>query len=123
MELEDENQTIADIKFLEWRLIQQQYQNLSRQEQYEIEKAELEEKIKKLQLSQQNMKQQSWKGQLARAEKWFENEMKKELHRWNNLPTGEKIKEHREKSKNDEDWEPMTDIQVDRWIEAEIEKD
>ena len=25
--------------------------------------------------------------------------------------------------KNDEDWEPMTDIQVDRWIEAELEKD
>ena len=47
MELEDENQTITDIKFLEWRLIQQQYQNLSRQEQYEIEKAELEEKNKK----------------------------------------------------------------------------
>ena len=24
---------------------------------------------------------------------------------------------------NDEDWEPMTDIQVDRWIEEEIEKE
>ena len=126
MELEDQEQTyLADIKFLEWCLIQQQYQKLSRQEEYESEKAELEQKIKKLQLSQQNLKQQSWEGQLARAEKWFEDETKKELHRWKNLAPGDKIREHQEKIgmlENDEDWEPITDLAVDRWIEEELEK-
>ena len=126
MELEDQNQTnLADIKFLEWRLIERQYHKLSCQEQYESEKAELEQKIQKLQLSQQNLKQQSWEGQLARAEKWFEDETKKELHRWKNLTPEEKIREHQEKImlQNEEDWEPMTDIEVDRWIEEETEKE
>ena len=57
---------------------------------------------------------------------WCLEESEKELQRWKNLSPGDKIREHREehsKLENDEDWEPMTDIQVDRWIEAELEKD
>ena len=52
-------------------------------------------------------------------------ESEKELQRWKNLAPGEKIREHREeisKLENEEDWE-VNDIQVDRWIEAELEKD
>ena len=41
----------------------------------------------------------------------FEKDIQESLRRIENL------------KKNDEDWEPMTDIQVDRWIEEEIEKD
>ena len=54
-----------------------------------------------------------------------DEESEKELQRWKNLAPGEKIREHREeisKLKNEEDWE-VNDIQVDRWIEAELEKD
>ena len=61
-----------------------------------------------------------------------DEESEKELQRWKNLAPGDKIREHRERIgmlqerselENDEDWEPMTDIQVDRWIEGENEKD
>ena len=55
-----------------------------------------------------------------------DEESEKELQRWKNLAPGDKIREHRERIgmlQNDEDWEPMTDIQVDRWIEEENEKD
>ena len=56
-----------------------------------------------------------------------DEESEKELQRWKNLAPGDKIREHRERIsmllQNEEDWEPMTDIQVDRWIEEENEKD
>ena len=55
-----------------------------------------------------------------------DEESEKELQRWKNLVPGDKIREHRERIgmlQNDEDWEPMTDIQVDRWIEGENEKE
>ena len=54
-----------------------------------------------------------------------DEEGEKEFQRWKNLTPGEKIKEHKENSrrqKEEENWEPMTDIQVGRWIEEEIEK-
>ena len=52
-----------------------------------------------------------------------DEESKKEFQRWKNLGPGDKIKEHRERiSELEEDWE-VNDIQVDRWIEEEIEKD
>ena len=52
--------------------------------------------------------------------------VKKNCKDGKNLAPGDKIREHRERIgmlQNDEDWEPMTDIQVDRWIEEENEKD
>ena len=55
-----------------------------------------------------------------------EEESEKELQRWKNLIPGDKIREHRERIselENDEDWEPMTDMAVDRWIEEENEKE
>ena len=56
-----------------------------------------------------------------------DEEGEKEFQRWKNLTPGEKIKEHFRKDqqaskKEEENWEPMTDIQVGRWIEEEIEK-
>ena len=55
-----------------------------------------------------------------------DEESEKELQRWKKLTPGEKIKEHRERIsmllQSDEDWEPMTDMAVDRWIEEENEK-
>ena len=72
-----------------------------------------------------------------------DEESEKELQRWKNLAPGDKIREHRERigmlrkaeknalsdfvpsqKKMAEDFEPtMTDIQVDRWIEGENEKE
>ena len=58
---------------------------------------------------------------------WCDQESEKELQRWKNLAPGEKIKEHRERiselENEKEDWEPLTDLQVDRWIEEENEKE
>ena len=48
-------------------------------------------------------------------------ESEKELQRWKNLAPEEKIREHH-KLENEEDWE-VNDIQVDRWIERENEKE
>ena len=72
------------------------------------------------------LKQQGLKWSCPADDIWCEEESEKELQRWKNLAPGEKIKEHRERIsmlQNDEDWEPMTDIQVDRWIEKETEKE
>ena len=49
-----------------------------------------------------------------------EEESETELQRWKNLGPGDKIRKHRE-LENEEDWE-VNDIQVDRWIEEENEK-
>ena len=54
-------------------------------------------------------------------------ESEKELQRWKKLAPGDKIREHRERislqEKEEEDWEPMTDIAVDHQIEEEFEKE
>ena len=104
-------------------------------EKYKSEKDLLEQNIQKLQLELTNLKQKSCEGQhVAEADKWFDEETKKELQRWKNLAPEEKIKEHREKigmlqndvspqTEIEEDCEPMTDIAVDRWIEEENEKE
>ena len=57
-----------------------------------------------------------------------EEESEKEFQRWKKFTPEEKIREHRErislqKEEKEEDWEPMSDIAVDRWIEEEIEKE
>ena len=72
------------------------------------------------------LKQQNLEWSCPADDIWCEKESEKELQRWKNLAPGDKIREHRERIdmlQNEEDWEPMTDIQVDRWIEAENEKD
>ena len=55
-----------------------------------------------------------------------DEEGEKELQRWKNLTAREKIKERFKRislqEETEDDWEPMTDIQVDRWIEEELEK-
>ena len=72
-------------------------------------------------LKRQNLQWSSPADDLLCAEK-----SETELQRWKKLTPGEKIREHRERIsmllQSDEDWEPMTDIQVDRWIEEENEK-
>ena len=72
------------------------------------------------------LKQQNLKWSCPADDILCDEESEKELQRWKNLAPGDKIREHRERIgmlQNDEDWEPMTDIQVDRWIEEENEKD
>ena len=127
MELEDRKLSemlVEEIICLKARIIQEKKIKQAADEKYKSVKGLLERNMQKLQLELTNLKQE--KGQhVAEADKWFDEETKKELQRWKNLAPGEKIKEHRVKIgiQNDEDWEPMTDIQVDRWIEEEIEKE
>ena len=56
-----------------------------------------------------------------------DQESQKEISKWKTFTPEETINTYAKRfcrtEKNDEDWEPMTDIQVDRWIEEEIEKD
>ena len=72
------------------------------------------------------LKQQGLEWSTPANDIWCDEESEKELQRWKNLAPGDKIREHRERigmlQNEEEDWEPMTDIQVDRWIEEEIEK-
>ena len=71
------------------------------------------------------LKQQGLEWSCPADDSLCNEESEKELQRWKNLAPGDKIREHRERIselENDEDWEPMTDIQVDRWIEEELEK-
>ena len=130
MELEDQKKIEMlgeEIICLKASIIREKKIKQAADEKYKSEKDLLEQNIQKLQLELTNLKQKSCKGQhVAEADKWFDEETKKELQRWKNLAPEEKIKEHREKIgmlQNDEDWEPMTDIEVDRWIEEENEKE
>ena len=135
MELEDQKQIQSLLK----RIICWEARLIEANNDYKHSKANFETSIKhdyreiailkrKALLKQQGLK---WShADLHLCEK----ESEKELQRWKNLAPGEKIKEHKErmglqkdvppqKEEEDEDWEPMTDIQVDRWIEEENEKE
>ena len=74
------------------------------------------------------LKQQGLEWSSPADDIWCDEESEKELQRWKKFTPGEKIREHRERislqeEEKEEDWEPMTDIQVDRWLEEEIEKE
>ena len=118
---------------LEADLIRIKQTKLNEDEKYERHKAQLEESIKNcyhdiaIVKLKAIMKQKGWEWNPAVAAHLDEKEIEKEFQKWKNLAPEEKIKKHKERidmlQKEDEDWEPMTDIQVDRWIEEENEKE
>ena len=134
MELEDQKKIemeLENIILTEARLINKKNIKIHQDEKYEYEKKQLEADIKKKYYYIASVKRKAILRQ--KGLEWSpaddtlcEEESEKEFQRWKNLAPGEKIKEHRERIsmlQNDEDWEPMTDIQVDRWIEEETEKE
>ena len=129
MDLEDRKQIEMleeEIICLKASIIREKNTKQAADEKYKFEKGLLEQNLQNLQLELTNLKQKNEGQHVAEADKWFDEETKKELQRWKHLAPEEKIREHREKLgmlKDDEDWEPMTDIQVDRWIEEENEKE
>ena len=127
MELEDQKKNeelLNSIILWEGRIIQAQndYMSSKKTFEYEIKRAYRQIAfLKRMAL----LKQQGLKWSCPADDIRCDEESEKELQRWKNFTPGEKIREHREQIgmlQNDEDWEPMTDIQVDRWIEKETEK-
>ena len=134
MELEDQKKiemSLEDIIRTEAQLITAKLSKRWADEEYEREKDQLEASIKNQYHHIASVKRQAILRQ--KGLEWSpaddtlcEEESEKEFQRWKNFTPGDKIREHREKIgmlQNDENWEPMTDIQVDRWIEEEIEKE
>ena len=137
MELEDRNKIemeLEQIIQIESSLINAKYKKIKQDEESEIYKNGLEKSIKSAYYNIARVKRQALLRQINREwtqddESLCEMESEQEFQRWKSFTPEEKIKEHRgkinmlqEQSKsNDEDWEPMTDIAVDRWLEEEIE--
>ena len=139
MELEDQKkiETCLEIIILtESDLIREKYVKIRQDEQSERRKNDLEKTIKRQYHDIAHVKTQAILRQ--KGLKWSpaddslcDEESEKEFQRWKNFTPEEKIREYREQIgrlqgqselENDEDWEPMTDIAVDRWIEEENEK-
>ena len=139
MELEDQKkiETCLEIIILtESDLIREKYVKIRQDEQSEHRKNDLEKTIKRQYHDIAHVKRQAILRQ--KGLEWSpaddslcDEESEKEFQRWKNFTPEEKIREHREQIgmlqerselENDEDWEPMTDIAVDRWIEEENEK-
>ena len=134
---------LEDIICVEARLIGLKNTKLHADEEYERQKADLEKTIKNHQRDLAILKQRGCAWQPADIDNWFEEEIEKEYKRWKNLTPEEKMKEHKERigmlrkaeknalsdfvpsqKKMAEDFEPtITDIQVDKWIEEENEKE
>ena len=122
---------LENIIQIEASLIRDKYDKIRQDEQAKDRKNILEKSIKSeyyniAQVKRQAILRQKGLEWSPADDTLCEEESKKEFQKWKNFTPGDKIKEHRERIselENDEDWEPMTDIQVDRWIEEEIEKD
>ena len=134
MELEDQKKiemSLENIIQIEASLIRDKYDKIRQDEQAKDRKNILEKSIKSeyyniAQVKRQAILRQKGLEWSPADDTLCEEESEKEFQKWQNFTPGDKIKEHRERIselENDEDWEPMTDIQVDRWIEEEIEKD
>ena len=134
MELEDQKKiemSLESIIRIEADLICEKYTKMCQDEKSKDRKNSLEKSIKSEYYNIAQVKRQAILRQ--KGLEWSrddynlcEEESEKEFQKWKNFTPGDKIKKHREeisKLENDEDWEPMTDIQVDRWIEEENEKD
>ena len=131
MELEDQKQIemcLENIIQIEANLIRAKYKKIRQDEEAEERKNNHEKNIKSEYYNIARVKRQAilrQKGlEWSPADYSFcDEESEKKFQRWKNLGPGDKIKEHRERiSELEEDWE-VNDIQVDRWIEAELEKD
>ena len=133
MELEDQKkiETCLEIIILtESDLIREKYAKIRQDEQSEHRKNDLEKTIKRQYHDIAHVKRQAILRQ--KGLEWSpaddslcDEESEKEFQKWKNFTPGEKIREHRKKIRlqNEEDWEPMTDMAVDRWIEGENEKE
>ena len=131
MELEDQKQIemcLENIIQIEANLIRAKYNKILQDEEAEECKNNHEKNIKSEYYNIARVKRQAILRQQGLEwspadDSLCDEESKKEFQRWKNLGPGDKIKEHRERiSELEEDWE-VNDIQVDRWIEEEIEKD
>ena len=131
MELEDQKtieMCLENIIQIEANLIRAKYNKIRQDEEAEERKNNHEKNIKSEYYNIARVKRQAILRQ--KSLEWSpaddslcDEESEKEFQRWKNLGPGDKIKEHRERiSELEEDWE-VNDIQVDRWIEAELEKD
>ena len=127
MELEDQEtheKLLTRIIYWEGQIIGAHYDYMKRKKTCENEIKQTYHLIASLKRSE-FLQQRGLKWSCPADDIWCREESEKELQRWKNLGPGDKIREHREeisKLENEEDWEPMTDIQVDRWIEEENEK-
>ena len=134
MGLEEDQKQIEEllnsIILWEGRIIQAQNDYMSNKKtfEYEIKRAYRQIALLKRRAL---LKQQGLEWSCPADDIRCDEESEKELQRWKNFTPGDKIREHHEQIgmlqeqselKNDEDWEPITDIQVDRWIEEENEK-
>ena len=134
MGLEEDQKQIEEllnsIILWEGRIIQVQNDYMSNKKtfEYEIKRAYRQIALLKRRAL---LKQQGLEWSCPADDIRCDEESEKELQRWKNFTPGDKIREHHEQIgmlqeqselKNDEDWEPITDIQVDRWIEEENEK-
>ena len=133
MELEDQKKIemfLESIIQTESDLIREKYAKIRQDEQSERRKNDLEKSIKNDYYRIARVKRQAILRQ--KGLEWSpaddtlcDEESEKKFQKWRHFTPGEKIRAHRSKigmAQNDEDWEPMTDIQVDRWIEEENEK-
>ena len=132
MELEDREKIESRLNSIirwEGRLIQAQNDYMCSKNTFEYK---IKQDYREIALLKQRalLKQQGLEWSCPADDIKCDEESEKELQRWKNFTPGEKIKEHREKigmlqesELNDEDWEPMTDIAVGRWLEEEIEKE
>ena len=133
MELEDQKKIVMFLENIiqtESDLVREKYVKIRQDEESERRKNELEKNIKKQYYEIARVKRQAILRQ--KGLEWSpaddtlcEEKSEKEFQKWRHFTPGEKIRAHRSKigmAQNDEDWEPMTDIQVDRWIEEENEK-
>ena len=148
MELEDRKKIEMFLEAIicsEASLIAAKNTKLRADEQYEYEKDQFEKSIKGNYYNIASVKRQAILRQ--KGLDWSpadhtlcEEESEKEFQRWKNFTPEEKIREHRERiglqegvghkvpsappdEEKEEDWEPMTDIAVGRWLEEEIEKE
>ena len=137
MELEDQKKIemeLENIIQIESSLIRAKYTKIQQDEESERHKNALEKSIKSAYYDIAHVKRQALLRQINREwtqddEILCEMESEQEFQRWKSFTPEEKIKEHKgkinmlqEQSKsNDEDWEPMTDIAMNRLLKKEIE--
>ena len=132
MELEDQKKiemSLDAIIQIEASLIRDKYDKIRQDEQAKDRKNILEKSIKSEYYNIAQVKRQAILRQ--KGLEWSpdddmlcKEESEKEFQKWKNFTPGEKIREHRERIselENDEDWEPMTDIAINRLLEKEIE--
>ena len=134
MELEDQKKIemcLEGIICSEANLVAAKNAKLQADENYKRRKESLEKDIKGNYYNIARLKrkailrQKGLEGWSPADETLCDEESEKEFQRWKGFTPEKKLQEHKERISEleDEDWEPWTDLQVDRWIENEIEKD